>query len=57
MPRKQAPQSSNKASVLNNTVAIVLLFLPFTTDIFRAYTMHSAAKAEEQAKNNNIYGI
>ena len=57
MPRKQAPQSSNRASVLSDAVAIVFLFLPFIADIFLAYTMHSAANAEEQAKNNNKYGI
>ena len=57
MPRKQAPQSSNRANVLSDTAAIVFLFLPFIADIFLAYTMHSAANAEEQAKNNNIYGI
>ena len=57
MPRKQAPQSSKRASVLSDTAAIVFLFLPFIADIFLAYKMHSAEKAATQAKNNIIYGI
>ena len=57
MPRKQAAHKSKKVRMLSDAVAIVLLFLPFTAVIFRACTMHNAAKAAAQANNNIIYGI